>query len=235
MSKSLLKYLLPDREVALPIPRGPFRGGVFRGRPRDSLRKILGLYEHELNDWLAATIPGIDDVIDVGANDGYFTFGCAAALKRYGKRGQIVAIEPQAVFKDGLESAAQRYDGTGVSVRVVPTFVGAKNVAGTQRLDAIMSPSDPSRRCLIKIDVEGAEVSVLQGAGDWMHPNTAFLIEVHEQRFIEQISQMLGAHGIASKLISQRRLPVLGRENRSVDNWWLVTSPAAGLRLQNPN
>ena len=34
------------------IWRGPFRGARIVMKPRDSLRKILGLYEHELNPWL---------------------------------------------------------------------------------------------------------------------------------------------------------------------------------------
>ena len=64
--------------------------------PRNSVRKILGLYERELNMWLELALQKVTRVLDVGANDGYFTFGCAAVFRRLGKAGEIIAFEPQA-------------------------------------------------------------------------------------------------------------------------------------------
>ena len=69
--------------------RGPFRGACIVINPRDSLRKILGVYEHELNPWLEQALRRVTRVLDVGANDGYFTFGCAAAFQRLGKTGEM--------------------------------------------------------------------------------------------------------------------------------------------------
>ena len=62
---------------------------------RESMRKILGLYEHELNGWLNEALKRVTRVLDVGANDGYFCFGCAAAFRRLGTNGSVVAFEPQ--------------------------------------------------------------------------------------------------------------------------------------------
>ena len=77
------------------IWRGPFRGARIVMNPRHSLRKMLVLYEHELNAWLELKLGRVDRVVDVGANDGYFTFGCIAALRRHGRRARIVAFEPE--------------------------------------------------------------------------------------------------------------------------------------------
>ncbi len=77
---SYLKYVLPSPATTLPIVGGPFRGGSFRGAPRDSIRKVIGVYEHELNPWLSERLARADGLFDVGANDGYFTFGCAAVF-----------------------------------------------------------------------------------------------------------------------------------------------------------
>ena len=52
MAFSLLKSLLPDKPVPTRVLRGPFRGARIVMNRRESLRKIFGLYEHELNGWL---------------------------------------------------------------------------------------------------------------------------------------------------------------------------------------
>ena len=91
---SSAKRILPDRAIHLPVLRGPLRGGSFFARPRVSVRKVLGLYEHELNPWLDRALARADLVLDVGANDGYFTFGCAAALRRHSRPVKILAFEP---------------------------------------------------------------------------------------------------------------------------------------------
>lgn len=96
MIKQALKSFLPDYPVATRILRGPFRGARVTINPRYSLRKVFGLYEHELNAWLETALWRVNRVLDVGANDGHFTFGCAAALRRLGKPGKIIATEPQA-------------------------------------------------------------------------------------------------------------------------------------------
>jgi len=90
-----LKNFLPDRPIPTTIRFGPFRGGKISLNPRNSMRKVLGLYEHELNVWIEGAICQVTRVIDVGGNDGYFTFGSAAAFERMGKRGEILTFEPQ--------------------------------------------------------------------------------------------------------------------------------------------
>jgi hypothetical protein len=96
MIKQALGSFLPDHPVATCILRGPFRGARVTINPPYSLRKVFGLYEHELNAWLETALWRVNRVLDVGANDGHFTFGCASAFRRLGKPGEIIAFEPQA-------------------------------------------------------------------------------------------------------------------------------------------
>ena len=42
----------------------------------------------------------VSRVVDVGANDGYFTFGSAAAFRRLAKTGEIIACEPRELFAE---------------------------------------------------------------------------------------------------------------------------------------
>src|SRR6185503_4007864 len=106
--KALIKSVLPNREMPLPILTGPFRGATVQLHPRHALRKVLGLYEHELNGWLAAVLPKVGAVIDIGANEGYFTLGCAAAFRRLKKQGEVLAYEPETVGFERLRLGLQR-------------------------------------------------------------------------------------------------------------------------------
>lgn len=61
---------------------GPFRGASLLLNPRHSFRKVFGVYGHENNAWLERALRRVSRVIDVGAANGYFTFGCATAFRR---------------------------------------------------------------------------------------------------------------------------------------------------------
>lgn len=67
------------RKEAIPVTiiGGPFRGARMMLKLACSKRKILGVYEHMLNPWLRRVLPSVQVVWDIGANDGYFTYGCA--------------------------------------------------------------------------------------------------------------------------------------------------------------
>ena len=224
---AMLKRLLPDREMDLRILRGPLRGGIFHARPQSSLRKVFGLYEHELNAWLATVLPHIDLVIDVGANDGYFTFGCAAAIRRCGKAARVIAFEPNAFHVRQLEQARDTAGLAEASIQIIPSYVGRAGASQTVALDQFVG--EIWERALIKIDVEGAELNVIAGGQTWLRPTNFFLIEIieiHNQDYLAAVWGMFSDAGIELEQINQRPLPLLGRETRDVANWWLVTDLA---------
>jgi hypothetical protein len=79
-----------------------------------------------------------------------------------------------------------------------------------------MGNSESRTHTLVKVDVEGAELEVLDGASSWLNPTNYFLVEIHEESFLARMVQLFAAHGL-------RSLPLLGREMRSEKNWWLVS------------
>jgi hypothetical protein len=207
---------------------GPFRGGVVMMNPRHSLRKLFGLYEHELNAWLEQIFPRITRVLDVGANDGYFTFGCAAAFRRLGKEGEIIAFEPEQRHMDSLRESGKKQPIGTTHITLLQTLVGSDIRSGTTTLDAVRwRTGDPENRThtLVKIDVEGAELEALNGASSWLNPTNYFLIEVHEESFLGRIVRLFAARGLRLARVDQRPLPLFGREMRSEKNWWLVSDP----------
>lgn len=216
-----LKTLLPDRPTPMRIWRGPFRGAHVVMNPRTSMRKCFGLYEHELNSWLEQALDRVTRVLDVGANDGYFTFGCAAALRRRGVSASVVAFEPDSRHVAALRWALAQQPGLDISVEVVPSMVGKHVSAGTTTLDAW--PGADRERTLIKIDVEGAELDVIEGARSWMTPSNLWVIEVHREALLVPLVQRFHVEGLRLDQIDQRPLPILGRESRDAANWWLVS------------
>ena len=217
-----LKAVLPNRPVPMRVWRGPFRGAVVVMNPRASMRKSLGLYEHELNTWVDAALRRVTRVLDVGANDGYFTFGCAAAFRRLGIAGEIIAFEAQAQHVRELRASVQAQDAGGVAIDIRHAFVGAKTGGAFFALDDL-TIADRSNT-LIKLDVEGAEEAVVAGAASWLQPGNLFVIEVHRAEFIERLQATFRSRGLSLDLIEQQPLPILGREERDTDNWWLVSS-----------
>ncbi len=226
---SLKHRLISDRVRPVRILLGPFRGATICLSPRDSLRKVFGLYEHELNDWLSRALPKVDTVLDVGANDGYFTFGCAAAFRRRGKTGHIIAFEPEPLHCEQLRSSVelQLNRGKDINVTIEETFVGKEVSTGQTTLDALVQRGEGAvlpRQALIKIDVEGAEMDVIEGAAQWLDPSNYFLIEVHQESYLEKLRDRFESAGLTLDLIRQRPLRFLGQEQRQSSNCWLVTA-----------
>jgi hypothetical protein len=220
MAFGVLKSVLPNRPMPLRIWRGPLRGGRAVMNPRNSLRKVLGLYEHELNEWLDSVLRVTSRVIDVGANDGYFTFGCAAAFRRLQKKSEIVAFEPETEHFRSLSDSLRSQPDRLVEITLINSFAGANETADSRTLDSL--PND-RHNTLIKIDVEGAEEDVLAGAMSWLRQSNYFLIEVHKREFLESIPRLFASHGSALDQINQRPLKLIGRELRDEQNWWLVS------------
>ena len=220
--RRLLKALLPDRPVPLVVLRGPFRGARMPLNPRASLRKVLGLYEHENNAWLARALRGARRVIDVGAGDGYFTFGSAAVLARAGGAGEVHAFESDPRLARGLAEAAAASPERG-RIHVVNAAVGRVTAPGAACLDDL----DVTDRAdtLVKIDVEGAEIDVVDGAASWLVPSNRFLIEVHQAEYLVALQETFAARGLGLRRVDQRPLPIVGAERRDAANWWLVSEP----------
>lgn len=217
------KNVLPASPHSLPILRGPFCGGRFLASPRVSLRKVFGLYEAELNSWLEQALKKADIVLDVGANDGYFTFGSAAAFRRLGKPVRIIAYEPLASHVRGLEAARNAGGFSEGEISIVPKLVGRSSGHDRVTLDAFAEQLSFCRAPLLKIDVEGAEVDVLDGASRWLSPQTLLLIEVHKAEYLDEIPRRLCASVGSLDRVDQKARPLLGREARDEANWWLVS------------
>ncbi len=161
----------------LPIFRGPLRGNRWLIATRSNF--FLGTYEiRQTQAFVAAVKPG-DVVYDVGAHYGYYAL-LASALA--GPSGKVLALEPspsnlpylrahvelnRCTNVTVVETAISNYDGTARfenrtgSGRAHLSPKGLVEVPVTS-LDAL-TQTQPLPD-IMKIDVEGAEMEVLNGA-----------------------------------------------------------------------
>jgi FkbM family methyltransferase len=167
--------------VRLPIIGGALRGRWWDPASRGKVLRILnGTYEREQTALFEQMLDPGDTVLDVGANVGYYTLLASVLV---GGGGRVHAFEPEPRNAGFLRRHVQ-INGRG-NVHVVQAAVS--DVAGTARFD-FGSGTGTGRLAqsgalevrtvrlddycaehglapaAIKIDVEGAEMSVLQGA-----------------------------------------------------------------------
>ena len=157
------------------------------------LNRIRLTYETEKFDWLQENLTLDDDFVDIGANKGDFTLFCSDKCKN------VYCVEPhpenvkwiqRSINNNGftnirlLNGCANAYDGEvnlyigGKSgyhsiVRKFSNFITVKSF----RLDTILPSNYP---IVIKIDVEGAELLVLEGCQNLLTNIRAFLIDVDD-------------------------------------------------------
>jgi FkbM family methyltransferase len=139
-------------------------------------------------------------VIDIGANIGFFT-------KRFAKwvngTGFVIAVEPEvinykhllrSIEKTGLNSVVKPVQGVAaekdgmMKLGINPTHPGDHKIAEegvdvqSFAIDTLVETNQAQRICLIKIDVQGAEERVLEGAQKTIerdHP--AIFIELDDE------------------------------------------------------
>lgn len=164
----------------------------------------FGTWEPSLSEWIAARLRPGDVFVDVGASVGYFSLLAARAV---GPDGSVVAVEASPAAARRLKENLAR---NGVSnVRVVEaaaaaeegrlTFyraawndaessivaAGGRTVEGevpAAPLARLLSEDELARTRVIKVDVEGGELGVLQGlapVAGLLHRDAQVVVEAH--------------------------------------------------------
>ena len=164
----------------------------------EAMRK--GAFEPEETGLLLKHLVDADVFVDVGANIGFYV-----CLARYNGKA-VVAVEPQAknlkilyrnllandyqdveVFPMGLASGpglVKLYGPSGTGASMIPGWAhqhaGYASIMPLTTLDIILADRFPGKKLLIKIDVEGAEHTVLQGAAKLLDkvPKPTWMLEI---------------------------------------------------------
>jgi FkbM family methyltransferase len=207
--------LLPHYGFVLKrIRAGPLRGAVLELDPR-ALDMVIGRYETGVQEIVQDTLQQGDTAFDVGAHLGYFTLIMASTV---GSQGRVFSFEPDPAIMGALQRNVER-NASSFPGRVVPVEAAVAGKAGravfargwrTTRgkitkeegdfdVEAF-TLSDAAQRfgrpALMKIDVEGAELDVLEGGLDLLKAaKPVLLIEAHSSRLEQDCKTLLETLG----------------------------------------
>jgi FkbM family methyltransferase len=201
--------LIPD-ETTVPVLIGPLRGSRWVKRSINQ-RTMLGLYESvRLRTFARLLNPG-DTVYDLGAYTGFYSI-CAA--RKVGHEGTVIAFEP---FEENAALLQRNIALNNVNIRVECSAVGSWS--GTARYTALAGSegrlSDGGELTVpvttidqyvathpghapnaIKIDVEGGEMGVLEGArATLLAASPILLIEAHSPELRRDCLALLATLG----------------------------------------
>ncbi|MFJ9381447.1 FkbM family methyltransferase [Streptomyces sp. NPDC101455] len=189
---------------------------------------LFGVWEPNLTAWLSRRLRPGETFVDVGANIGYYTL---LASRLVGPTGRVISIEASPAFHQALTSAAR--DNGCHNIRSANTAVSATaetltfylehstNLGGTTaalrprtvessfQMDALPLPQvlqgdELDRARVIKVDVEGAEASLMHGlapALDRLRDDAELVIEVtprllsKQGQDVEEVLAPLREHG----------------------------------------
>jgi FkbM family methyltransferase len=200
---------------------------------------VLGFYELKTTELFIKLVEGGSTVIDVGANVGFFTL---LAAKLAGKEGVVLSFEPDPTSFALLSKSVQRnnfgnvrlfqkcisdVDGEQILYLSVTHHKGmhsiSRNLGGRRinvksaRLDTVADSLNIGEIDLLKIDVEGAEPEVLDGATrllsehrvrniimEWEHPE----VWARRKDIFDMVFQRFDVYRFARSIpfLSPRRL-----------------------------
>jgi hypothetical protein len=200
------------------------RGGLAKGMLMEldlsnQSQRYWGLDERELVAAFRRLIPACRSLIDVGANDGYYTMAFLQS-----KAARIVACEPGPPMEQLLQNARANGYETGERFIAERRFVGL----GEGSVSITELVRDLPRPIFLKVDIDGGEVDLLRSAEDCdCLGDMYWLIETHSKELEAGCIEWLEAHGYQTRIIYNAPWRVLLPEQRPIPhNRWLIAEPS---------
>lgn len=198
------------RRIRIPVASGINQGLrwsiVTTGRGYGS-----GTFGKDRLEVLQAVVEAGDCVWDIGAHKGFMTL---ATSRMVGPSGTVVAVEPSARNRWFLE---RHLAWNGVdNVEVVPAALsgerGEAAFGGTgdslayalgegdetvpvRTIRDVIAERGLPRPDVLKIDAEGQEAAIIEGAGDALCVHAALLVSVHGREMHAECTDLLAARG----------------------------------------
>ena len=220
--------------ITISIKNGPLKGTKWHVSIPDN-RYILGNYEPEMSRLIESAITSTNrKLVDIGANAGYFSLLA-------GKLGDLhanhIAIEPNPKNIQLLKSHFEinNIDNVKIEALAVSNISGTIQFSDTDNLAANTYKSESSiykektisvksntldylaekyslnEQCIIKIDVEGAELDVLKGGLVYIkeyHPHILLATHnCHVKNVEEDCLSLLDSLGYKADLIEDNKIP----------------------------
>jgi hypothetical protein len=223
--KTAFKHALLGRPGLRPrqIRLGLLRGARFQIDTAVKSQRLLGLDEAEITAAVAALAAQARTAVDVGAADGWYALYFASRPNVE----KVLAFEPAAALRERLEANFALNDPAWTSkLTCSPRMVGNRPDEDYCRVDEVCG--DLPRPVLLKIDVDGGELEVLQGAGGLLASGQCLLvIETHSRELEEGCLRFLTDLGYRCRVVRNAWYRRIVPETRSLPhNRWLVAECA---------
>ena len=185
---------------------------------RSQSQRYWGFDERELLGPIERLSSGCKSLVDVGANDGYYTM---SFLRSQAER--VVACEPEAVVDFLLRNAAANGYQVDQRFSVISKPIGM----GPECLTITELVKNLPRPIFFKVDIDGGEYDLLtSAAGCKFISETNWLIETHSPELEQQCVRWLQSHGLRTQIIYNARWRILLPELRPIPhNRWLMAVP----------
>jgi FkbM family methyltransferase len=208
------------------IPFGLARGLCLEVDPRAPLHTYIGTAEIEIARYIKRFAnPGFR-CFDVGGHDGYYAMVLARLTS-----SEVISFEFDETSVARMRRNLTLNPQVAGNIRIVQTYVAHEHVEQPRAdtLDSLIEVGETFAPDLIKIDVEGAEASVLTGARRLLTTQRPHVVlETHSAALEEECIEILRSADYVPAVVDQRRWL---REDRGTgQNRWLVaegTSRAA--------
>jgi FkbM family methyltransferase len=202
IKRSLKKTLLPKGLAPRRILAGELKGFRMMLDLQEDTQVWRGVYERALQEWVREQVKPKSVCLDVGAAEGW----ASLLLAKYASEGNVYAFEPSnrgALIEEMFRLNADR---KLAALQVVNAFVGNPSVGvesleGTHAIPTLSIDAffamHPLNACdVIKIDVDGPEVEVLDGAaGVIRRYKPKMCIEIHSREAFDDVNARLAKWG----------------------------------------
>jgi hypothetical protein len=211
--------ILPTGKKPRRILFGAFKGLTMNLDFRDQTQVWLGLAERELCPWIRRFSCGAVTGLDVGSADGELAlyFLSQAGIKH------VLAFDSKPSFLDDADASLQLNGLKNDSrLTLVNKFVGNQDNEQYCTLDACAAHLPGP--CVVRIDVEGAEMAVLNGAARLLaRKDVAWIIETHAAQLEQECQARLTAAGLRTQVVKNAWWRMLVPDLRLLPhNRWLV-------------
>jgi len=180
---------------------GPMKGMVaYFDFVRDT-QTWRGIYEVAQMEWLIRAINPGAVCVDIGAAEGYFTLLMA---REAGRNGHVIAFEPSE-RRDYMQRAYDLNAPLGLAeLTIVTEFAVGPNTVDFNGItfDTYAEQTGLSRLDVVKIDVDGGEMDVLEGMRGTLerfHPHIS--VELHSPELHERVATFLAELGYEMTLV----------------------------------
>ncbi len=219
------------------ILAGPMKGLRFPGGERGTL---LGNYELPVQRALLEYLKEGQVCYDVGANTGYFSLLASVLV---GARGHVYSFEPlppniaqlrETMTLNRVENHTLVGKAVSNAAGAVRFWTGDGNPRraslipwkGDRHVDIETVTLDDFTRegrwpDMIKVDVEGAETLVLEGASDLLSSDRpiTWIIEIHDLKNEQTAPRLLEDHGYTTRLLPPTEVSERGYSRRHLVAW----------------